>query len=376
MMERASAPAVARELMAAFAKRTGLTDSAGEVPGRYLWTDAFAVCNYLELFRLTGDKRYLEQALLLVDQVHSVLGRYRADDLRSGWISGLTEKEGSLHPTRSGLRIGKELAERRPEEPFDEALEWDRDGQYYHYLTKWMHALCRVGKVTDDPAYNRWGVELARAAHAGFCYLPAEGSRKRLYWKMSTDLRRPLVPSMGQHDPLDGLVSCCQLQAAGGESLAAEIADLSAICEGASWATDDPLGIGGLLFDALRMAQLMESGAFCRSGLLDEVLEAALIGLDAFARSRQLELPVAYRLAFRELGLAIGLKVVARMGGAEARVPAATVEALLRYAPLGERIEAYWLDSGSRQEQSWTAHREINEVMLATCLAPGGFLAI
>ncbi len=46
------------------------------------------------------------------------------------------------------MRIGKPLNERKPSEPFDERLEWDRDGQYYHYLTKWMHALHQVGRLT------------------------------------------------------------------------------------------------------------------------------------------------------------------------------------------------------------------------------------
>jgi hypothetical protein len=30
---------------------------------------------------------------------------------------------------------------------------------------------------------------------------------------MSIDLSRPQVPSMGQHDPLDGYVTCAQLEA-------------------------------------------------------------------------------------------------------------------------------------------------------------------
>lgn len=34
-----------------------------------------------------------------------------------------------------------------------------------------------------------------------------------MYWKMSIDLSSPLVPSMGQHDPLDGLITYLQLQA-------------------------------------------------------------------------------------------------------------------------------------------------------------------
>ncbi len=28
-----------------------------------------------------------------------------------------------------------------------------------------------------------------------------------MYWKMSIDLTRPLVSSMGQHDPLDGFIT-------------------------------------------------------------------------------------------------------------------------------------------------------------------------
>lgn len=60
-------------------------------PRRYLWTDAFAVCNFLSLRRQTGDERYLAFARELVDQVHHILGRHRADHPRRGWISGLLE---------------------------------------------------------------------------------------------------------------------------------------------------------------------------------------------------------------------------------------------------------------------------------------------
>ncbi len=137
---------------------------------RYLWTDAFAVCNFLGLYEETGDVKFKDLALQLVGQVHSTLGRYRQDDTRDGWISGLDEEEGRLHPTAGGLRIGKELKERKSTEPLDERLEWDRDGQYFHYLTKWMHALNRVTRVTGEFAYNRWAVELARISHARFVY--------------------------------------------------------------------------------------------------------------------------------------------------------------------------------------------------------------
>ena len=83
---------IAASLMLGFAERTGLGSSRPAL--RYLWTDAFAVCNFLQLARVTGEKRYTELALALVDQVHRVLGRHRPDAARSGWISGLGESEG------------------------------------------------------------------------------------------------------------------------------------------------------------------------------------------------------------------------------------------------------------------------------------------
>jgi hypothetical protein len=40
--------------MTEFASRTGLVGDSPNASRRYLWTDAFAVCNFLELARLTG----------------------------------------------------------------------------------------------------------------------------------------------------------------------------------------------------------------------------------------------------------------------------------------------------------------------------------
>lgn len=152
--------AAVHDIMQAFAERTGLSPATIQ-PRRYLWTDAYAVCNYLSLFRRTGEPHYERLALALIEQVHQTLGRHRADDPRSGWISGLDEVQGARHPTAGGLRIGKPLNERGRHERADEALEWDRDGQYFHYLTKWMHALCRAAAVTGDARYQRWAAELA-----------------------------------------------------------------------------------------------------------------------------------------------------------------------------------------------------------------------
>ena len=115
-MQNAAAD-MARSIMTEFADLTGL--AGGQAPKRYLWTDAFAVCNFLELYRQTGEEEYRRLALRLVEQVHHVLGRHRAGDPRTGWISGLSESEGERHPTRGGLRIGKPLNERQPDERFD-----------------------------------------------------------------------------------------------------------------------------------------------------------------------------------------------------------------------------------------------------------------
>jgi hypothetical protein len=378
---------VAQEIMVEFADLTGLLPEQ-EVPRRYLWTDAFAVCNFLELYRQTRDEQYRKLALLLVDQVHRTLGRHRDDDPRTGWISGLDEQAGRLHPTAGGLRIGKPLNERSPDDPYDDLLEWDRDGQYYHYLTKWMHALNRMSAVTGDPACHSWAVELAKAAHAGFTH-----DRQMIFWKMSIDLSYPLVPAMGQHDPLDGFITYHELQAGSARDckgpthhdLALEIADMARICSGKDWTTDDPLGIGGLLSDAYRVAQLTVSGAFEQPELLGSVLDAAHLGLNAWVRADLLKAPASHRLAFRELGLSIGLHAVERLKRLTGSKPEIfdkeprllkQLESLMPYVPLGETIENFWLEPKHREGSSFIEHRDINMVMLVASLIPDGFLSV
>ncbi len=374
-----------------FANLTGLS-TALKVPRRYLWTDAFAVCNFLELYRATGEEKYKHLALRLVDQVHNILGRHREDDPRVGWISGLNDQEGKMHPTKGGLRIGKKINERKPADPHDERLEWDRDGQYYHYLTKWMHALNRLSRVTGDSTYNMWAIELAKTAHARFTYVPSSGGQKRMYWKMSIDLSYPLVQSMGHHDPLDGFITYNQLQATEARDsgkpaldLNAEIVDMADICNGKNWATDDPLGIGGLLGDACKLVQLTINENLEQTGLVEDLLDFSLLGLESYARSNSLKLPADYRLAFRELGLAIGLRAVEKLQGLIGENPDhfakkhplhLCIECLMRYSPLSGIIEKFWLERKNREASSWTDHHDINMVMLATSLAPDGYLTL
>jgi hypothetical protein len=368
--------ALAIELMTGFAERTGLAPARAQ--RRYLWTDAFAVCNFLALEQATGDRRYRELALRLVAQVHATLGRHRADGARHGWISGLSEAEGEAHPTWGGLRIGKPLPERAPDEPFDERLEWDRDGQYFHYLTKWMHALDRVARATGEPRFAAWARELAVAAHRGFTYEPWAGARKRMTWRMSIDLSRPLVPSMGHHDPLDGLVTCAELEATAAAfgasddaALAAARADYAAMIEPDVLATADPLGLGGLLVDATRLAQAA-GGDPAAIVLVDAMLAAAVAGLTRYVQEPDRRQPAERRLAFRELGLAIGLGAIEPMQHA-AQPPgrARLLARLAPFLPLRGELEAFWRDPAHRDVASWRAHEDINDVMLATSLLPG-----
>ena len=386
-----SASAQAARLMAEFAGRTGLCPPARDHE-RYLWTDAFAVCNFLELFRRTHDENYWRYATQLIDEVHQVLGRYRDDDMHRGWISGLDEETGRRHPTAGGLRIGKPLKERDANEPVDECLEWDRDGQYFHYLTKWMHALCQAAFISGEAICAHWAVELGEAAFDGFARRSQSGEVVGVYWKMSTDLSRPLVPSVGLHDALDGFITFRQAEHAakslnnvGATGLSAAIESLSVLCQHRNWTTDDPLGLGGLLFDACRLCRLADADELNDARLLEELMDACRNGLMAFLGGRQLSRPASHRLAFRELGLAIGLRALPmiadgiskdrRRFGSGCALPR-SVDLLLPHESLSENIVSFWMPHAQHPDANWLAHRNINDVMLATALIPDTFLSV
>ncbi len=383
----------ARALMADFARKTGL-EPVCDTPRRYLWTDAFAVCTLFSLARACDDPSLAQLALRLIDQVHQVLGRFAPDDPRSGPLSGLDAQQARLHPTLGGLRIGKRELERAPDEPYDAQAEWDRDGQYFHYLTKWMHALERAAVHTGDAVYLRHALELAQTAFAAFTVRPPGGKGPvRMVWKMSVDLSRALVPSMGQHDPLDALVTFSALRFCAEEHFADhalpalddEIRTAARMCESLALDTADPLGLGGLLFDAARSVQMGARGRFAFPGLIPALLAAARRGIPAFMAQNPVQAPAAMRLAFRELGLAVGLHgeplmralvETHRQAFANAVRLQAQLDGLRRFMPLAGTLEAFWLAPQNRTAPSWTEHEDINTVTLATALAPEDFLAI
>ena len=121
----------------------------------------------------------------------------------------------------------------------------------------------------------------------------------------------------------------------------------------------------------MSVAHGVEGGA-----LLGRIVAAAEVGLAAYARGEPLAEPASRRLAFRELGLAIGLHALERMlvlPARSRRVPN-HVAALARYLPLAGRIDDFWCAAANRQDPTWRAHGDINAVMLATSLAPSGYL--
>jgi hypothetical protein len=142
--------------------------------------------------------------------------------------------------------------------------------------------------------------------------------------------------------------------------------------------------------------QLLAAGLDLPPDLPCKLLTDALAGLDSFARENPLDHPADFRLAFRELGLSIGLRAAEKLGEflktrgqnndrawaeplltrKDRRSQRTPGEQLQEYAPLREQIESFWLDRRNRAGQSWTDHREINMVMLATSLAPDGYLTL
>lgn len=349
-------------LMQRFTARTGKQR-------RYLWTDAFAVMNYLGLFRASRDDTFLQHALTLIDLVHESLGRSRNNGRLDGWlgVGGRSELDARSHPTAAGLRIGKPLDERGLDDRFDERLEWQRDGQYFHYLTKWMHALDQAARFTGAEKYATWARDLAVTAHRAFVYTAPNG-QKRMYWKMSVDLSRPLIASMGQGDPLDGYVTYRQLWTPG---LEPAIADFASMIDTDRLATDDPLGLGGLLADAYRLEQLGE-----QNHMLEATLVAALAGLRQFVRQGELEAPTTQRLAFRELGLSIGLAAVEHMTVDAPPRLRPVVDEVDKFMTLRSVIEEFWREPENQQTDAWREHADINEVMLATSLVPAGYVSL
>jgi hypothetical protein len=129
----------------------------------------------------------------------------------------------------------------------------------------------------------------------------------------------------------------------------------------------------------------MVRGAFEGGRLLERLLAAAQEGLLLYSRRGDWRQPAARRLAFRELGLAIGLSATEllqkeveadRRGVFGSATLRARIQVLSPQVARRAAIVSSWLDPPHRQLRTWSEHRDINEVMLATSLVPDGFLVM
>lgn len=160
---------------------------AGGHHGRYLWTDAFGVINFINLAIESSSTKLLILAKRLVYSVHETLGRTRDGTSR---LNGATDET----PLKGGLRIGKVS---------DDGQECD--GQCHHYSTLWMFALNRLSIVAEMPEYNDMAIELAKSVHHGFVTHLPDGNIS-IAWKISIDMETTLVPSKGHLDAITGSV--------------------------------------------------------------------------------------------------------------------------------------------------------------------------
>jgi hypothetical protein len=238
-----------------------------------------------------------------------------------------------------------------------------------------MHALDRVWRATGEAIFLSWAVDLAEGSHRAFVTRDRQG--RRLLWKVSIDGTRALVPSSGHHDPLDGLLTVAALADGAPPSdtetrtrLARLMGELAPMCRGRGWATDDPLGAGGLMIDAYRALALRRPPEAVTT-LLQGVLADAGESLEQVARGHDWTGPARHRLGFREVGLSLGIRAAGRLDPASI---AGLGTALSRHRALADRIERFWLDPANRVSHTWRDHEDISDVMLATSLAPEGLL--
>ncbi|KOS19889.1 hypothetical protein ESCO_005805 [Escovopsis weberi] len=277
---------------------------AGGHRGRYLWTDAFGVVNFVTLYTETSDERYLHLAKRLVTAVHDILGSKRDG---SGRLDGATDEE----PLKGGLRIGKMSAS-----------GMDGDGQYHHYLTLWMFALNRVSVASGERSYNDLAIELAEAIHARFVTRATVASQPRMVWKVSTDMKTVLVPSEGHLDAATGfavfklLRDTAHRQRKGkgkgqDRTLYGEIQEYAAVTARSRFFTPsaDPLDLGMGLWVS-QFCDDEDGASWADEYRGDALLQAAEVVPQLILLGERDPAGARMRLAFREFGLCLGVGCV------------------------------------------------------------------
>ena len=344
----------------------------GPARRRYLWTDVFAVCNFLGLARATGDSSYEELALRLIDQVHHELGVTVPTNLSvQDGLSGLSDRLAEAHPTFGGLRIGKPMPERGSTEPFASRA---RVGARWSVLSLPHQVDARArssGRGRPDRSSSTSGL--------------ASSPTRRTVVHLRPP-RREADELEAQHRPIeaarsvDGTTRSARRSCGPACSAAqqrthsahrrAELSERPPISgdrspgarDGRSprtwWAPCRCLPVGALApgrssFPAARR---------CRTGLDTTWAKPSY-------RPRRRSPGVSRAWARDRLA---GVPALEFQAGLRPEEPHRN----RRASSLRSEIESSWMRPAHRRTPTWTAHEDINDVMLATSLVPEGFLAI
>ena len=302
---------------------------------RYLWTDAFGVLAYVsiaERYKTEGNlveaDKYKRAADTLIKVVHDGLGAPRSNKPEDAMTKDASSPTGHV-----GLRIGKVHSRKVT----DYGMSYD--GQYWHYVDKWLLALARSGHINE-------GIQIAKSC---FPYFFDDGDGTGwgggIRWKLSVDASAPpsLQRARASDDTLVALIVFSILEAnraPSDASLEHEIKLLKVALKGyRPRVTDDPLGWGlEAMYD-----QFVKGHP--RQAALKQLQSSALH-------------PSHLSLPFRLYGAMIG----ARTAG-ESVASQETVDKLVE---LSLQHEARAAATGMEE------HSTINRVMLAMCmLCPG-----
>jgi hypothetical protein len=315
---------------------------------RYLWTDAFGVLAYLSLAEHSQSTeiesaQFRQAAHTLIDTVHKCLGKPRSNQAVDRMTPDTTTPTGYV-----GLRIGK--TETRPTTDY---YGMHYDGQYWHYIDKWLFALCRAGRMKD-------GIRIAKSVFPYFFDVGSQGDGTvdgGMRWKLSVDATPPPFSGLphshvgANDDTLVALIVFSMLEHYRVSSLpidddlhlTKEIQMLQQSLQNYQpRVTTDPLGWGmEVLYD-----QFVDGRP--RRQRLVAVQDTALY-------TSHLTLP------FRLYGALMGAQILT----VESVLPQSKVDALLQ---LSLEHEA------NAQRQGHEEHSSINRVMLAMCLLSPGVL--
>jgi len=268
---------------------------------RYLWTDSFAVVNMVTMYHRTEDKAWLAKAEKLVEAVESSLGQTRG---KRASIKMVAVDQKRPFRKCKGLRIGKV----DPKE--DDGM--GGDGMYYHYISKWLFALIRLGSTFEQVGakekanlYVGMARELAEDTHKSFVKKDMRGKPLGMSWKLHTNLES-LSRGMMASDAVEAFVTYRLIQyylkdqnvlkSEAEEMRQATVRSLSSLL---GWC--DTLGTGSNMW----ILQWIKGGL---PAVSNTVLQKAVKYASRFCENGTGSLP------FRDYGLILGVKTTEHEG--------------------------------------------------------------